>query len=190
MAGKMGEKIFDFIKDNIGNKKLYLFIIILGIVTFLIFPYLDANYFYYKRINSRIEILSKVTELDENTIQKNELLQEEYNRILEEISTQSPNMINNLVIRDLNPRVRIGKFISAGLLCWALGIICIFIHFDKKIYKLIGFIFFVIIGMGIGLFATIIPNFINPWINYIAFPLLEVIALVLLLPQKKSNQKK
>ena len=168
---------------------MYLALIIVGVFVFLIFPYIDANYFYYKRINNRIEILSKVTELNEEKNQNNDLLLGEYNSILDEIATQPQNMINNLFIIDLRPGVKIGKFISAGRILWSFAVRCLLIDgFDKKILRFVGFILFVVTGVGIGFLAVRIPNIINPWINYFAIPLLEIISVILLIPQKNDKR--
>lgn len=41
----MKEKIFDLIKENLKNPKLYLGLFIVIIVILLLFPYIDANFF-------------------------------------------------------------------------------------------------------------------------------------------------
>lgn len=46
----MVEKIFDAIKSNLKNPKLYIGILVLLLCGLLLFPYIDANVFYYQRV--------------------------------------------------------------------------------------------------------------------------------------------
>lgn len=69
----MGEKIFDLLKANIKNPKLYVVLFIFIMVTLILFPYIDANYFYYNRVEKRITILNKIAEIDENKIMDNKI---------------------------------------------------------------------------------------------------------------------
>lgn len=84
----MFEKIFDIIKTNLKNPKLYITLLVLLVIILLLFPYIDANIFYYQRVNNRVEVLSKISELDADKISNNEILQAEYNSILQEIEKQ------------------------------------------------------------------------------------------------------
>ena len=81
----MWEKIIDEIKNNLRNPNLYIVLIIVIMVFLLLFPYIDANIFYYNRVNSRIEILNKMSEIDVEKIQNNEIFMKEYDSLLDEI---------------------------------------------------------------------------------------------------------
>ena len=43
------------------------------------YPIIDANFLYYNRVSNRIDILEKVSKLDENEIKKDKRLEKEYN---------------------------------------------------------------------------------------------------------------
>ena len=74
----MKEKIFELFKTNLKNPKLYIGLFIILVMVLLLFPYIDANYFYYSRVEKRINILDKVTEIDKDEVQNNTILKEEY----------------------------------------------------------------------------------------------------------------
>ena len=84
----MLEKIFDLVKSNFKNPKLYIGILIVLLCFLVLFPYIDANVFYYQRINDRIDILQKISEIDPESLAENQILSDEYNRILSEIDKQ------------------------------------------------------------------------------------------------------
>ena len=69
----MFEKIFDLIKNNFKNPKLYVFLLVVLLTVLVLFPYIDANFFYYNRVNDRIDILTKVSEINVEQIQENEI---------------------------------------------------------------------------------------------------------------------
>lgn len=69
--------IFQSIKRNLKNPKLYLFIFILFLVILLVFPYVDANFFYYDRLQKRLDILKKCLEIDDQKLAQAQLLKQE-----------------------------------------------------------------------------------------------------------------
>ena len=70
----MQEKIFELIKTNLKNPKLYIGLFIILVIVLPLFPYIDANYFYYSRVEKRINILDKVTKIDKDEIENNNIL--------------------------------------------------------------------------------------------------------------------
>ena len=56
-------KLFDLVKGNFKNPKLYICILIVLLCFLVLFPYIDANVFYYQRINDRIDILKKISRI-------------------------------------------------------------------------------------------------------------------------------
>lgn len=100
----MFEKIFDLIKNNFKNPKLYVFLLVVLLTVLVLFPYIDANFFYYNRVNDRIDILTKVSEINVEQIQENEILYKEYNSIaniyLKNISSKRDGFFNVYANRD------------------------------------------------------------------------------------------
>lgn len=184
----MQEKLFDLVKNNLKNPKLYALLLALTIVFFLLFPYLDANIFYYKRINDRVEILEKVSALDSDLIAENSTLKTEYERILVEISNQPESMVSSILTKENSISATIAKFISGGFLFWVIAFCCFGLKGFKNFgYKLLGFVMFLIIGVLFGFIAKAIPTIFNPWVNCIGFPIILIIFAALLLTSNKKN---
>ena len=185
----MEEKIFDLVKSNLKNPKLYALLLASMVVFFLLFPYLDANVFYYKRINDRVEILENVSALDFDLIAQNPTLKAEYERILVEISNQPESMVSNILTKETSRNATIAKFLSGGLLFWLIALCCLWIKGLKNIgYRIFGFFLFLIIGVLFGFIAKAIPTIFNPWVNCIGFPItLMILAALLLTSNKKST---
>lgn len=187
----MKEKLFDLVKSNLKNPRMYALLLALVVVFFLLFPYLDANIFYYKRINDRVEVLAKVSSLDYDSIEQNQTLKKEYERIMIEISNQPESMVSNILTKETSEAATIAKFVTGGLIFWIIAICCFFIKGFKNIgYKFLGFILFVIVGTIFGFIARSIPTVFNPLVNCIGFPVIQIIFVALLLTSNKKNPER
>lgn len=115
------------------NYKLIAWIFILVILLLIVFyPIIDANFLYYKRVSNRIEILEKITNIEEEKLDKNDKLKDEYNSILGEISDKENNYLNNIFItEDSNKNNKI-KFISSAWMFVLVGIILPFTKDKSK----------------------------------------------------------
>lgn len=58
------ELIVSWIQKNLKNPKLYAVLAVLIIVIAIVFPYIDANFFFYNRIEKRVSILQSLSEID------------------------------------------------------------------------------------------------------------------------------
>ena len=112
----MFEKVFDLIKVNLKNPKLYIFVLVILMIGLLVFPYVDANVFYYNRVENRIKILQMISTLDEETIESNPILKNEYNNILSEIDKQKDGSLGSIFSNTQDRTVLILKFITGGCL--------------------------------------------------------------------------
>ena len=181
------EKIIEFILTNLKNRKLHVVLVLASIIFLVILPYLDANIFYFGRMEKRISILNKITQVDTDALAKNKILEEEYVSILNDIKKQPEKSINNIIIS--NGGNRTGKFISGGLLAWLISLWIPFVKtFKGKGDKFLGFILCVVFGVLLGLISSIIPTIINPWINYVGFNLLLLIILIIAAISKKTEK--
>ena len=184
----MQEKLFDLVKNNLKNPKLYALLLASMVIFFLLFPYLDANVFYYKRINDRVEILEKVSVLDSDLIAQNPTLKAEYERILVEISNQPESMVSSILTKETSKKATVAKFISGGFLFWVIAFWCFGIKEFKNVgYKILGFILFSIVGVLFGFIAKAIPTIFNPWVNCVGFPIILIIFIALLLTSNKKG---
>ncbi len=84
-----------------GKKAKIFWAVFLTIIVILLvlYPYIDANFLVFSRINKRIDILERVTQLDLDKINKNSALQKEYNSIIGEISTIREKSVGTITTR-------------------------------------------------------------------------------------------
>lgn len=175
------EKIFELFKQNIKNPKLYVTLFVIIMIVLILFPYIDANYFYYSRVEKRINILNEITELDENRFSNNEILQNEYLSILKEIEKQKDGSLGSVFITDNSQTVSRNKFLSGAVLSWVIAVVSLFIKMDKWWYKLVSLLFLGIIGIVLGYFSTIIPTIVSPKCNYIFMPIMQCVVFGMLI---------
>ncbi len=186
----MKEKLFAKLWDNLRNPKLYVFIIAVFIVALVLLPYIDANVFYYKRVNNRIDILKKLEAIDVEELKNDEVLLREYNSILSEVEKQSDGSLGSVFRKETDKSVILFKFLTGGSLCWLIAIFCLFIKGFKNFgNRILGFLVFTILGGITGLLAKAIPTISNPVVNYIGFPVL-LIAIIALLATSGNKKKK
>lgn len=198
--GKIIEELVELFKRNYRRPRLWLFIVIVLFITVLIIPYIDSNFFYFSRMEKRINVLEKVMALDEEKINSNQAYIDEYQRILQEMEQQGERSINSLMnnfIIQMNYITSMGngegnralKFLSGAF--WILLItVCVpFMNtFKKRSDKLIAFVLLLIMSGIIGWFFSMVPVIISPMVNYIGVPLLQIIAVIIIVV--KSNKKK
>lgn len=198
--GKIIEELVELFKRNYRRPRLWLFIAIILFITVLIIPYIDSNFFYFSRMEKRINVLEKVMALDEEKINSNQAYIDEYQRILQEMEQQGERSINSLMnkfIIQMNYITSMGngegnralKFLSGAF--WLLLItVCVpFMNtFKKRSDKLIAFVLLLIMSGIIGWVFSMVPVIISPMVNYIGVPLLQIIAVIIIVV--KSSKKK
>lgn len=199
-VGKIIEMLLEGFKKNYKRPKMWLCIGIIVFCFVLLFPYIDSNFFYFSRIEKRIDILEKVMALDETKINSNQAYMNEYQDILQEIEQQSDRSINLVVNKAsnyINHSIAVGKeqgnrwikFFTGAF--WAI-IITIWIPFmdtfKKRSDKLLGIILMMIISIALGWFFSVIPIIITPMFNYIGIPVLQVILVVCIVCKSKKKK--
>ena len=193
----MGEKIFDLLKSlATGNKskKFWGALIVIFIIVLIVFPYLDANFFYYNRIEKRIDNLTSIVELNDDKIHKNQGLLLEYESIIREINDANQKSLNTFNNNMDNEFDFWAKAISGGLLFAIVGIIGLFKKNNTKmtfsVFFKNNFLIFIICSLFAVILSFIfskIPTLGNVWVNVIAAPIVELIIIYLF---TKSNNKK
>lgn len=184
---KMVEKVFDIIKDNLKNPKLYIALLTIIVVILLLFPYIDANFFYYNRVEKRIDILKAVSDIETEKIENNPILKAEYENILEEISKQKEGSLGSVFITNNTSKVSRYKFLTGAILSWLVGVLCLFIKIDKVSQRIVGILFFAILGCILGYISTLIPTIIDPKCNYILMPILQLVLFGVLVTNNKNS---
>lgn len=185
---------------DMNKRKLGIILIIVIVAVLILFPFIDTNFFYAKRIKNRIDILQKITELDKDKINQDQNLAQEYNNIIKEINESDSNYINK-VLNNNKREHTIGKFISGGVIWWLLGFMVLFFYNSfnkddtgrgKKNWgtRVGGFILCALVGLLFGLVCSIVPTIVNVWVNYIVVPILMFVFMILLLNRKNTKSDK
>ena len=183
------ELIVSWIQKNLKNPKLYAVLAALLIIVAIVFPYIDANFFFYNRIEERVSILQSLSEIDREKVSQSPALQEEYDAIISEIKKQRELSISNAISFD-QPKnhVPLLKFLSGGVLAWIIALWVPFMNtFQDSKAKVLAFFLLILFGGILGGIGYIIPIIFNPWVNYIGYPLLQLIALIVLAIKPKQK---
>lgn len=179
------ELIVSWIQKNLKNPKLYVVFAVLLIVTAIVFPYIDANFFFYNRIEKRVSILQSLSEIDMEKVSQYPALQEEYDAIISEIEKQRELSISSVQTTNNAP---LFKFLSGGALAWIIALCVPLMNtFKDNKTKVLAFLLLVLFGGILGGVGYIIPTLFNPWINYIGYPVLQLIALIALAIKPKQG---
>lgn len=183
-----------------GKKAKIFWAVILTIIVLLLllYPYIDANFLIFSRINKRIDILERITKLDTDKIGSNSALQNEYNSIIEEIIAIQDKSVGSIATRQDTTNEKTIKFISGGILFWFISLFVLFqknkresISIFKKIFNnLMTTALCVGLGYLLALVGRSIPTIINVWINAIAFPCIQIAIIGLIIYGSPNNNKK
>lgn len=181
------ELIVSWIHKNLKNPKLYAMLVILIIITAIIFPYIDANFFLYNRIEKRVDILQSLSDIDTGKVAQFPALQEEYDAILSEMEKQRELSILGTISPEQNVNnISLFKFLSGAALAWIIALFVPFMNtFKDKKSKVLAFLLIMVFGGILGGVGFIIPTIFNPWINYVGYPILQLIVLIALAIKSK-----
>ncbi len=179
-------KILKVFNDSKNYKKLAWIMIVIFLLIILLFPIIDANFLYPKRVSNRVDVLEKITKIDAEVLEKNDILINEYNSILEEMSSNENNYINNVLIYKESIVNNIIKILSGAWLFLIVGII-LFVRKDNK--SIVGGIFSILIAILLGYFAYSIPTIVNVTINVIIYQII-LIYLAYTISRFSESQKK
>ena len=154
----------------------------------MLFPYIDAKFLYYNRVEKRIEILNQISQLDQESFENNPVLKNEYDSILNEISKQKDGSIGSIFKTNVSSTEKQWKFITGAAISWVFAFVCFFVKFEKVSYRIVGIFLCILLGVILGIVSSLIPTIITPIINYIFSPILQIILVGLL--TANSNKKK
>ena len=183
------ELIVSWIQKNLKNPKLYVVCASLVVIMALIFPYIDANFFFYNRIVKRVTILDDLSKIDMEKISQSPTLQQEYDAILAEIEEQRELAFSSTISsKQTQSKVPLIKFLSGGILAWIVTLCVPFMNtFENKKAKILAFLLLALFGGFLGWIGYIVPIIINPWVNYIGYPILQIIMLIALTVKPKQE---
>lgn len=179
--------LLEWIKRNYKKPKIWIIIALFIVFVFWLIPYIDSCFFYYDRMEKRISILQQFTELDQEKIDVNIILQKEYNDILNDIQVQEERMvsskitnISNAINNIFNVKPQEGKVwrkFGAGAAKAIIIALCIpFMNtFSSRKDKIAGWIMVMIIVLILGVINVIIPTIIHPNVNYWGMPIAQLV---------------
>lgn len=174
----MEKLIIGILKDSKNYKKIAWFFIVFVLMIIMLYPIIDANFLYYKRVSNRIEILDKITKVDVEKINNNEKLQQEYNLILSEIESKEDKYLNNIFIKEKTIKNNVIKFIAGAWMFLIVGLILPFTKDKQKgkrtFNNFLSGVFCLIIGLLLGYGAMKIPTIINIIVNVILYQIILI----------------
>lgn len=197
---KIAEAIIDAIKMNYRRPRLWIGLLMLAVILMLLLPYIDSNFFYFSRMEKRINILQKVMALDQDVINNNPAYINEYQSILQEMEQQNERSINsvmNNMIYYINYYIISGagsgnviiKFVTGAIWCILITVCVPFMNtFKSKKDKILAFLIMGIVTVIVGGVCSVLPVIISPWVNYVGIPVLQVVVVIIAVP--RGNQKK
>lgn len=201
VAGRIIEELLIFFKNNYNKPKLWISLAVIIFCFLMLFPYIDSNFFYFSRMEKRVNVLERVMELDEEKINNNPAYKKEYESMLQEIEQQRDRTINSVMNKANRTIKRVKssgrergtpwiKFIT-GSLWFVLLTVCIpFMNsFNKKSDKILAFVLMLIISLVIGLISMFIPIIWKPVVNYVGIPILQMCFFIdfMVRTDKKQN---
>jgi len=152
----------------------------------ILFPIIDSLIIKPIQIEQQISILTKINEFEKVTY-TSDIEQ----RLRLDILSKAEKLIEkNQVSINLATRYNDDpwKFYS-GVIFWLFVLIAFLFQKQKWYIKIGSFIMLIIIILGIGAIGLLLPTIINPWVNYISYPILQIIFLISLLDLKLEKKK-
>ena len=196
----MPDKIAEWIEKLATGKKARVFwaVVIAILIIFIIaFPFIDANLFFYHRVETRIDNLEKLVTISGVTVTDEPALYAEYQDILQDMGTARDNAVLNLSFDGLvrtDTKIKFWSGCIIGIMLMLAGL------FGKKPAGIGRFRYFIanriptifiggLIGLVFGYLFTYIPTLGSPWVNAIIGPVVQFVFLDLLLstPKKKTS---
>ena len=189
-------ELFTKIIQSEKGRYLWIALIVAVLLVMIVFPYIDANFLYYDRIEKRIDNLEKLVDLTGSPLYENDRLTAEYESILTEMENAREMALSNTGRKVDSLRDRRIKFLSGSSLCFLVALI---MPFTKKkgqkrtvrdfFNNLIAAIFCFAIGSLIGWFFVKVPTLGIVEVNAILAPLAQIIILLIVTqsPRKKLS---
>lgn len=191
------DKLLELLVGVVTGKKSGIFwtvLIILLIVVVIIYPYIDANFLYYDRIEKRIDNLQKLVELTGEPLFENEDLNKEYLSILNEMEAAREKALSHATSRGDSLHNRRVKFFAGASLWYIVAFAVLFSRkkaekwsFKKILNNFCSAILCLGIGSGIGWVFTLIPTLGIVEVNAVFTIIIEIVILWLLIEQPKKK---
>ena len=167
------------------KKVFWAMVIILAIVVWAVYPFMDASFFVHNRIARRIDNLGNLIAIEDISTQSSSALAAEYDSIVREMEEARIVRDNGVFYRnDTDADFRM-KFIGGALLGGILAIIGLFYNDGGTIgqiilTKLLIVVMGLLFGAALGFLFAMIPVIFSAWVNLILAPVVQIILIALL----------
>jgi len=140
---------------------------------------------YYSNLQKKADLLLQLQSLVEGGIESNERLSPIYDQLAEELEDRSTPQVGFPAVR-FQTSESFWKFIWGGSFWFLFAVSAIFGTFGDE-NRIAGTIILLVIGVVSGIIATWIPTILNPWVNYIGFPLLQIILIFIIAARSRRK---
>ena len=193
----MGERILEWLHKIVTGPKSRVFwaiVILAVIIIVIIFPYVDANYLYYSRIEKRIDNLQDLVELSGSSIEDDEALNAEYQSILKELETAREKALTSAITKEDTVDERRVKFFTGAALLYLVALLVLFSKKKtekwsfKRVANNVGsMVICFVLGTLIGWVFTLIPTLGSIEIHCVLTLILEVTVICLLFAKPSKD---
>jgi hypothetical protein len=150
-----------------------------------------SGHFYLSKLETKINLLRELQEITVIGFDSHPELEYIYNSSVDDLKNFQ---VTAPILQGAQTNHRsnnAGKFIS-GAIIWCFFLTYAVISELKKNHKLSGstimaIISIIVIGVFLGWVATLIPTIVSPWINYLLFPIIQIIGLIMIFKPKKKQ---
>lgn len=187
----MGEKFLSWIEQiATGSKKgiFWAVMIVVLLAAYVFFPYIDAHFLVYNRIEQRIDNLGKLVDISGGSVESNDSLAAEYKSILGEMDKARETLEDGKVGTGDSRDVTVKKFIGGALLGVLVAVMGLFSPNPEGRMTLPYFLmnnipacgFGILLALGLGYLSTFIPTLWSVWVNVILSPVIQSAILILI----------
>lgn len=171
-----------FLEFNLRRLLQWVFLAVI-IVSATVFGERITGYFFFRSMEKKVALLKELHSLDQSGVKQNEELGVIYQQTVDELSGHKvePASLPNLPTSE-----RLWRFIGGAWFFLLLSVIFFFSK-QKSHYIYIP----VLLGCFFGIIGALLPIVITPWINFIGFPIVQVLlisAMGLAARRKKATQ--
>ena len=194
------DKLWELLVNIMTGRRSRIFwaiIIILVILVVIVYPYIDANFLYYDRIEKRIDNLQKLVDLTGKPLEDSDELKKEYQSIITEIETAREKALSNATNAHDSNRDKLIKFAGGASLWVIVAISVLFLKKkgEKRTFKrfcnnLLSSIVCLGVGSLVGILFTYVPTLGSVDINAAFAPMIQLIILWLIIETPRQKKVK
>ena len=182
---------FEIIKDfleGLDQRRKRFALIGIGLLVLLSFLIIDywTGWSYYGNLEKKTALLESLHKLSVEGIAQDPGLYPIYQDIVSDLTDRTTPNISIPSLAFISSET-FWKAIS-GASFWLIFVIAAFFGTFGKENIIVGIVGVGFIALFFGIVGALIPTIVNPWVNYIGFPLLQIIVVLFL--SRRANKKK